>query len=163
LPRIVVFGNSGSGKSTLAKELAATHSCPHLDLDTVAWDETNSNPPTRKSLASSMEQLKPFLMENSQWVVEGCYADLLGAIIPSSTEIIFLNPGVATCQENCRDRPWEPHKYDSPEAQNANLSMLMTWIEQYSQREDEFSLAAHEALFQAYTGFKREFTSNARH
>ena len=61
--RIVIFGNSGSGKSTLAKEIAARCSCPHLDLDTVAW-EVDCEAPTRRSLADSASELEPFLADN---------------------------------------------------------------------------------------------------
>jgi len=162
MPKIVIFGNSGSGKSTLARNKAMAHSCPHLDLDTVAWDEDNSHDvPTRKPLAASLKQLESFLADNGNWVVEGCYADLLGLVLPYSTEIIFLNPGKKTCIENCKNRPWEPHKYESPEAQDANLDMLIGWIEQYEQRVDEFSLQAHQGLFNAYKGKKLEYLSNA--
>jgi adenylate kinase family enzyme len=159
--RIVIFGNSGSGKSTLARERAEILTCSHLDLDTVAWEE-GPETPTRKPLTDSRNQIEPFLAKNENWVIEGCYSDLVALVIPFSTEVLFLNPGVETCITNCRNRPWEPHKYDSPEAQNTNLEMLIAWIEQYPQREDEFSLQAHQRLFDAYAGKKREYTSNAR-
>ncbi len=159
--RIVIFGNSGSGKSTLAREKAEILACSHLDLDTVAWAE-NRKKPTRKSIADSRNLIEPFLAKTENWIIEGCYSDLLALVIPFSTEIIFLNPGVDTCITNCRKRPWERHKYESPEAQNANLEMLTAWIEQYPQREDLFSLQVHRRLFDAYSGTKHEYTSNAR-
>ncbi|RLE22488.1 MAG: hypothetical protein DRJ65_13775 [Acidobacteria bacterium] len=74
--RIVIFGNSGSGKSTLAREKAGLLACAHLDLDTVAWQEGHETP-TRKSLTESRNQIKPFLAKNENWVIEGCYSDLL--------------------------------------------------------------------------------------
>jgi hypothetical protein len=40
---------------------------------------------------------------------------------------------------NAFSRPWEPHKYLSKEAQDANLEMLMGWIRAY---EDKFECAA---------------------
>lgn len=159
--RIVIFGNSGSGKSTLAREKAAVFSCPHLDLDTVAWVQ-GIEPPTRKSLIDSENIIRPFLATSHDWVVEGCYSDLLALIIPFSTEIIFINPGVTTCILNCKNRPFEAHKYRSPEAQDADLDMLVEWIALYPIREDEFSLTAHRKLFDEYTGKKCEFTSNSR-
>jgi phosphoribosylanthranilate isomerase len=159
--RTVIFGNSGSGKSTLARELVARHGCAHLDLDTVAWTE-GAETPTRRPLDQSRELMAPFLAEHESWVIEGCYADLLKMVLPRATEILFLNPGTAVCRENCRRRPWEPHKYPSPEAQNANLAMLLQWVAQYEQRDDEFSLRAHRRLFDDYPGPKREYTSNAR-
>ncbi len=159
--RVVIFGNSGSGKSTLARNKAEIFSCSHLDLDTVAWTEGHETP-TRKSIADSRSQIEAFLAKSENWVIEGCYSDLLALVIPFSTEVIFLNPGIDTCITNCRNRPWEPHKYESPEAQNANLEMLVAWIEQYPLREDHFSLQAHRRLFDAYSGEKCEFTSNSR-
>ena len=127
--RIVIFGNSGSGKSTLAREKAGLLACPHLDLDTVAWEEECSAP-TRRSLDDSRKLIDPFLKNNENWVIEGCYSDLLELVIPHCTEIAFLNPGIDICATNCRNRPWEPHKYDSPEEQDANLDMLLRWVEQ---------------------------------
>jgi adenylate kinase family enzyme len=160
--RVVIFGNSGSGKSTLAKEKAEFHSCAHLDLDTVAWDD-GYEAPTRRPLMESAAQIESFLTKNENWVIEGCYSDLLNLVIAYSTELIFLNPGVKTCIANCKNRPWEPHKYDSLQAQNANLEMLSKWIENYSMRQDEFSLTAHRQLYDSYTGKKHEYTSNSRH
>jgi len=161
MPRVVIFGNSGSGKSTLASAKANMLSCSHLDLDSVAW-QSGPSIPTRRSLADSEELIAPFLAENSNWVIEGCYADLLELVIPHCTEIVFLNPGIAVCISNCRNRPWEPHKYASAADQDANLDMLLTWVEQYTQRTDEFSLQAHRRIFDSFAGAKREYTSNAR-
>jgi adenylate kinase family enzyme len=159
--RIVIFGNSGSGKSLLAGEKARALACPHLDLDTVAWKD-DAETPIRLPAAESGKKIAPFLAENDDWVIEGCYSDLLELVLPRATEIIFLNPGIATCIANARNRPWEPHKYDSPEAQDANLEMLVTWIADYQQREDEFSLSAHRKLFDDFKGTRTEYRSNAR-
>ncbi len=161
MQKIVIFGNSGSGKSTLARQRAELLGCVHLDLDTVAWDMSGDTP-VRHPLADSESEIAPFLNRNKSWIIEGCYADLLNLVIPQATEIIFLNPGIETCIANCRNRPWEPHKYESLTAQNANLEMLVSWIEQYPQRDDEFSLRAHQELFAAFSGAKREYTSNER-
>lgn len=135
--------------------------CAHMDLDTVAW-EADSEQPTRRSLQSSQADILRFIGAERQWVVEGCYADLLELVLPRATEIVFLNPGTETCVENARNRPWEPHKYPTEEAQNANLEMLIAWIRDYERRADEFSYRAHRQLFQSYPGQKHEFTANRR-
>jgi adenylate kinase family enzyme len=158
--RVVIFGNSGSGKSTLAKKYTARYELPHLDLDTLAWNDTN--PPSRKPLEDSARQIARFIEKNNEWVVEGCYSDLLNLISNRATELIFLNPGVETCIENCKNRPWEPHKYRSKEEQDKNLEMLLNWVRQYSIRDDEFSLASHRKLFDEFVGEKTEYTSNDR-
>ena len=92
------------------------------------------------------------------WVIEGCYADLLEASLPRCTRVLFLNPGIEACIANARVRPWEPHKYPSKEAQDANLEMLIGWIGEYETRTDAFSLAAHRALFDGFAGEKIELT-----
>lgn len=159
--KTVIFGNSGSGKSTYAKMLAERHTCPHLDLDTIAWDPAATTP-TRRPLEDSAAQIDAFTHEADSWVIEGCYADLLALALAQATDVVFLNPGVDTCIANARNRPWEPHKYPSPEAQNANIDMLIGWIRDYTERDDEFSLAAHRRLFDGFAGPKQEFTSNSK-
>jgi adenylate kinase family enzyme len=158
--KVVVFGNSGSGKSTLAKDYSQKYGLTHLDLDALAWRE--SDPPTRLPLDESAAEVQRFLDNNDNWVIEGCYSDLLGLAINKAGEVIFLNPGEETCISNCRARPWERHKYESLDEQNKNLSMLLDWVRQYSLRDDEFSLSAHQQLFNDFTGSKTEFKSNER-
>lgn len=157
MPRYVLLGNSGSGKSTVAARLARAGELPHLDLDTLAWLPTQ--PPQRRPLADSARDIAAFMDASERWVIEGCYADLLDLALPRCTQLVFLDPGLAACIANARSRPWEPHKYASKEAQDANLDMLIGWIRDYETRRDEFSLAAHRALFDGFAGDKRELTS----
>ncbi len=147
------MGNSGSGKSTLAKRLSTEHSLAHLDLDTLAWLATT--PPQRAP--DGLAKLDAF-MTTERWVIEGCYADLLAHAAKRCTELVFLNPGVDVCIAHCRARPWEPHKYASKQAQDANLPMLVEWVRAYETRTDEFSLPAHRRLFESFAGVKRELT-----
>lgn len=157
--KTVIFGNSGAGKSTYAKKLASSQGCAHLDLDTLAWETTN--PPTRRSLNASTEEIKHFAQTNPEWVIEGCYADLLAIALADAEQAIFLNPGVQQCIDNANARPWESHKYASKSAQDKNLPMLIDWISQYDQRSDEFSLVAHQQLFDQFDRSKTELTANA--
>lgn len=154
--RIVIIGNSGSGKSTLANTLARCHGLAHLDLDTIAWQPTS--PPARRALAESAAAIVEFHARHPGWVMEGCYADLAGCALAHATQLLFLNPGVDTCIAHCRARPWEPHKYSSPAAQDRNLAMLLDWVRGYATRADEYSLRRHRALFDAFSGNKREYT-----
>ncbi|MBK1876258.1 hypothetical protein [Pelagicoccus mobilis] len=158
--RIIVFGNSGSGKSTLAASIAKLPDVAHLDLDTVAWKP--SQPGVRETLHTSFEAIDSFTDAHSSWVIEGCYSTLLDYAADEANEMIFLNPGITACQENCRSRPWESHKYESKEAQDKNLSMLLDWVAEYETRDDEFSLQQHQMLFEAFDGTKFELTSNAQ-
>lgn len=156
--RILIFGNSGSGKSTLALQLARLHDVRHLDLDTIAW--LSDRPGVRMPLDQSIVDLKRFIESCDEWVIEGCYSDLLREAADFCTEMIFLNPGVDACVENCLNRPWEPHKYPSPEAQDANLRLLIDWVREYETRQDEFSLIEHRRLFDRHCGRKTEYGSN---
>ncbi len=152
--KLLIFGNSGSGKSTLAKAICREHSLAHLDLDTIAW--LAQTPPTRREISESKIAIERFVADHRGWVIEGCYADLLEVVTPFCSEMIFLNPGIDACIENCRSRPWEPHKYPSKEAQDANLEMLIRWVREYATRTDEFSLFAHRRVFDNFAGRKSE-------
>lgn len=159
MERIVIFGNSGSGKSSLAKALASRHGVEHLDLDVIAWEP--ERPGVRAAFEESERALLRFVEASDGWVIEGCYSGLLKVAAAHCTELIFLNPGVEACVENCKARPWEPHKYESREAQDANLRMLIGWVREYETRDDEFSLREHRRLFDAHGGQKVEYGSNA--
>lgn len=154
----MIFGNSGSGKTTLAKKLSNLHKLGHLDLDPLAWQPTN--PPERKPLAESEEEIRKFMGSRDGWVIEGCYTDLLELAAAESSEIIFLDIPTAHCIANARNRAWEPHKYESKAAQDKNLDMLIGWISQYSERNGTFSRAAHLVFYENYPGKKRVFSSN---
>lgn len=147
--RVLVYGNAGSGKTTMARSLGL----PHLDLDTVAWRKGTERHP----LTTSVALMRAFIDRHAEWVIEGCYGDLVEAALPWCTELRFLNPGLAACVRNSRQRAFEPHKFESPEQQGRMLPALLDWIEAYATRTDEFSLARHRAIFDGFRGPKREY------
>tara|TARA_R110002110_G_scaffold66978_1_gene183023 strand:- start:121801 stop:122208 length:408 start_codon:yes stop_codon:yes gene_type:complete len=130
----------------------------HLDLDSLAWQKTS--PPERSPLAVSELAISDFISCNENWVIEGCYSDLLEIALPFSNEIIYMNLSVEACIDNARNRLWEPHKYSSKEAQDNNLEMLIAWISQYRERTDTFSELAHKELYERYSGKKSTMTEN---
>lgn len=152
MTKILIFGNSGSGKSTLAKEISTASNVGHLDLDSIAWQPTS--PPTRAPVKESKVQIDKFLNNNEHWVIEGCYSDLLELIIGDAEKVMFLNLPIELCINNAKNRPWESHKYESKEAQDANLDMLINWISHYDVRDDTFSKNAHLKLFNQFLGQK---------
>ena len=156
--RILVFGNSGAGKSTLAKRLSELDCRAHLDLDSLAWLETV--PPQRAPIEDSKTLLDAFTAEHNHWVIEGCYTDLLELLAEQADAIIFLDLPVADCQMNAKARPWEPHKYESKSAQDANLDMLLEWISAYEARTDTFSRAAHQKFYSQFSGQKWRLQNN---
>lgn len=144
----------------MARQFKSKHGLAHLDLDTLAW--MDSSPPARKPIEESSAEINRFIGDHQDWVIEGCYSDLLSLAMQTADRVIFLNPGVETCMGNCRNRPFEPHKYKSREEQDKNLDMLLDWVRQYPERVDEFSLQSHQRLFNDFAGNKTEYRSNNR-
>lgn len=156
--RIAILGNSGSGKSTLARWLVAKTNGAYLDLDNVAWEPDQIAVPRCETAAAQDVQL--FCSSHTQWVVEGCYANLIQVALDLQPYLIFLNPGEAQCLAHCQARAWEPHKYASKEEQDHYLPMLLSWVSAYYTREGDMSLSGHRNCFVTYVGPKLELCSN---
>jgi adenylate kinase family enzyme len=157
--RVVVIGNSGSGKSSYAARLARLHDLAHLDLDGIFWE------PHRVAVKRPEEDvradLERFLREHERWVIEGCYGDLAEIALGACTELVFMNPGLEACLANNHRRPWEPHKFASPGAQERMLATLLAWVRSYYTRTDPMSYAYHRRIFDAHRGPKRELGVDA--
>ena len=157
-PRILIYGNAGSGKTTMARRAADEAGVPRLCLDSIAFSAEAQRGPLGESVAA----LKAFMDNNpAGWVIEGCYGDLIEAALPSCTELRFLNPGVETCVANCVRRPWDPEYCASPEDQQRYLAPLLEFVRLYPTREDEYGLARHRAIFDAFAGPKKEYGAEA--
>lgn len=137
----------------MARRLMGGRDVPRLSLDEIAWNDG----PERKPLAESLELLDAFMSRNDEWIIEGCYGDLVEAALAHCTELRFLNPGVEVCVEHCRRRPWEPEKFPTREAQDAMLERLIEWVREYDTRDDEYGLRRHRTLFDRFDGNKREY------
>jgi len=150
--RVAIIGNSGSGKSTLAGQIAAAYSVVSLDLDTVAWEPGQIA--VARSAAAASADVTAFCSTHDRWVVEGCYATLVGRVLEHEPILLFIDPGVDACLANCRSRTWEPHKYASKAEQDEKLEFLLSWVRDYYRRDGELSLGAHQSLFESYRGLK---------
>jgi len=159
LRRIFIFGNSGAGKSTLARRLCSDENLAHLDLDSLAFKK--ETPTQRRDIQESLKEVDVFIQQNDNWVIEGGYSDIFEKILNHANEMIYLDLEASTCQENARKREWEPHKYESKEAQDKNLDMLLRWILDYYSREDSFSKSSHDRLFKQFTGRKMHCTHSS--
>ena len=157
--RIAIIGNSGSGKSTLARAIARERGWPVLDLDTVAWEPGKIAVP--RDPVAARQDVERFCADHSDWIVEGCYADLIAASLRDSPLLMFMDPGMEQCLANCRGRAWEPHKYASKAEQDEKLSFLLTWVREYYERDGSTSLKAHDALYSSYAGPKRRLRDPA--
>ncbi|MFO0828758.1 MAG: hypothetical protein U0572_11510 [Phycisphaerales bacterium] len=158
--RIAILGNSGSGKSTLARWLASKTNAALLDLDTVAWEPGQIAVPRDPLVARA--DVRTWCAARDAWIVEGCYGSLVSVALEYSPRLVFMNPGVSQCLENCRSRPWEPQKYASRREQDERLPMLLAWVCAYDTRDDDMSLRAHRRLFDEYRGPKSELTVQLR-
>ena len=152
--RTLVFGNSGSGKSSYAKRLAAAQGLTHFDLDTIVWEP--GQVAVARAAAAVNQSLQTFIDTHADWVIEGCYGDLVSTAAEHCDELIFLNPGRKACLANNRQRRWEPHKYASMATQEAMLEHLQAWVASYDERADDCSYRRHRALFDSHAGPKRE-------
>lgn len=153
--KLILLGNAGAGKSTMAQRLIGDRAIGRLSLDEIAW-----NPGVeRKPLDESMALLEAFIHQHDQWIIEGCYGDLVEAALPHCDELRFLNPGVEVCVAHCRQRPWEPEKFATPAEQQSMLKKLIDWVRDYDHRTDEFGLKRHRAIFDTFTGQKHEYRS----
>ena len=100
-------------------------------------------------MGESVQLAEEFIKQLREWIVEGCYGNLLEVVARRRTLLIFLNPGVEYCLANNRQQPWEPHKYSSAKAQREKLGLLQQWVREYPTRGDEYSLKRHREIFDA--------------
>jgi adenylate kinase family enzyme len=154
--KVAIIGNAGSGKSRLAQAMAQERGWPVLDLDTVAWEPEKVAVP--RAEMDARQDVAAFCAAHGDWIIEGCYAELVAVSLIHSPLLVFLDPGMERCLENCRGRPWETHKFRSEAEQNARLAFLLCWVREYYTRDDSLSLRAHQALFEHYLGPKRRLT-----
>jgi adenylate kinase family enzyme len=161
--RFAILGNSGSGKSTLASALATHHSAATLDLDTVAWVPNTVGVP-RDPVAAAAD-VREFCASQDSFVIEGCYENLIAASFSYAPRLLFLDLPASLCEQHCRNRPIESHKYHTLEAQNEKLTYLLEWVRGYYLRSGPMSHESHVNLYESYRGPKsrycREVTMNA--
>lgn len=150
--KICILGNAGAGKTTLAKQLVRDSDVLNLSLDDVAFEAGAM----RRPLSDSVERALRIIGPRESWVVEGCYADIMAALLVRCDVLVLLNPGVSQCVEHCRSRPWEPDKFESPAQQEKQLASLIDWVGQYETRDDEYGLGAHRRLLESFEGRKFE-------
>ena len=150
--KILILGNAGAGKTTLAAQLMRQAPIARLSLDEVAFADGAQ----RRPLADSVADALGFIGRQPQWIVEGCYADIIEPLLAHCDALLFLNPGVATCIAHCRQRPWEPEKFATPQEQDAQLATLLAWVAAYDTRTDEYGLHQHRRVYDGFSGRKRE-------
>ena len=144
---VFIVGNSGSGKSTMAKRLAADGRV-HVDLDPYAW---KGEVGVRRDVVDAADAIRAHLGGRPS-VVEGCYADLVEALARPGDRLVWLDLPIEACVAHCEQRPFEPHKWASAEAQDAFLPRLLEFVKAYETRTDALGRSAHAELFAAFAG-----------
>ncbi len=154
--RVLIIGNSGAGKSSYARRLAGSPTVVHLDLDGIVWEPGQIA--VQRPMDQVLAELDAFIAAHTEWIIEGCYGELVERALGYCTQLVFLNPGLAACLRHNASRPWEPHKYASKAEQDTMLAPLQEWVASYYVRDDAWSYTAHRRLFDGFAGNKLELT-----
>ena len=155
--RYVIIGNAGSGKSTLARRLRDTHKLPVLDLDTVYFEP--DSPGVARPLQDVLADVRVFADAREGWIIEGCYGDVAERLLDLNPMLLFLDIPVDECVAHCRARPFEAHKFESLQAQAAQLEFLLDWVRAYPERAGPLGRDAHVAVHERHPGPRMRLVS----
>jgi adenylate kinase family enzyme len=145
--RTIIIGNSGAGKSWLAQQLAQRAGIPCIELDRINWLADGYNQARERSAAITL--LKAAAAQE-QWMIEGIYGWLVQEVIASATTLLWLCPSEAECVANIRSRGPRGN------ASEQSFAELLDWAATYRMRTGSSSFQAHQAMFHAFSGAKRE-------
>ena len=87
MPRIKIIGCSGSGKSTLARAVHQRLEIPWLELDSLQHqpDWTPLEPERFR------DQVRTFMDEHQDWVIDGNYPGVSDLIEPQCTDLVWVD------------------------------------------------------------------------
>ena len=142
LTRTLIIGNSGSGKSWLAQRLAGQLRVPWTDLDRIHWlsDEHSIARPRNEALGMAR-----IAADEERWLIEGVYGWIASELLSRATALIWLSLGDEDCVANIRRRETQDDE---------RLVALLEWAGSYRKRDDSSGFAAHQRLFEGFTGSK---------
>jgi adenylate kinase family enzyme len=142
LTRTLIIGNSGSGKSWLAQRLAEQLREPWTDLDRIHWLSDEHSIPRPRAEALAMARIAA---DEQRWVIEGVYGWIISEILHRATALIWLSIGDEECVTNIHQRETQDDE---------RLVALLEWAGSYRKRDDSSGFAAHQRLFEGFTGSK---------
>jgi adenylate kinase family enzyme len=142
LTRTLIIGNSGSGKSWLAQRLAEQLREPWTDLDRIHWLSDEHSIPRPRNEVLGMAR---GAASEERWVIEGVYGWIVSEILHRATALIWLSIGDEDCVANIRQRETQDDE---------RLVALLEWAGSYRKRDDSSGFAAHQRLFEGFTGSK---------
>jgi len=153
LTRTLIIGNSGSGKSWLADRLAQPLNVPWTDLDRIHWlcDEHSIARPRNEALAMAR-----VAASEERWVIEGVYGWIASELLPRATALIWLSVEDEDCVANIRQREAGRDEDD------LLLIALLDWAGSYRKREGSSGFAAHQRLFEDFTGSRIQLTNRVQ-
>lgn len=153
LTRTLIIGNSGSGKSWLAERLAEHLHIPWVDLDSIHWlsDEHSIPRPRAEALGTAR-----VLASGERWVIEGVYGWIVSELLPRATALIWLCLDDDECVANVRQREAQRDEHDEL------LIALLDWARSYRTREESSGFAAHQRLFDGFSGSKLQLMNRAQ-
>ena len=153
LTRTLIIGNSGSGKSWLAERLSQLLHVPWTDLDRIHWisDEHSIARPRNEALAMAR-----MAASEERWVIEGVYGWIASELLPRATALIWLSVEDEDCVANIRQREAGRNEDDRL------LIALLDWAGCYRKREGSSGFAAHQRLFEDFTGSRTQLTNRAQ-
>ncbi|KNH23553.1 adenylate kinase [Pseudomonas syringae] len=145
LTRTLIIGNSGSGKSWLAKRLAEHLQVPWIDLDLIHWisDEHSIARPRAEALGMAR-----VAASKNRWVIEGVYGWMVSELVEQATALIWLCLKDEDCVSHIRQREAKRDEHDEL------LIALLEWAGSYRTREESSGFAAHQHLFEGFSGSK---------
>ncbi|MNS36264.1 topology modulation protein [compost metagenome] len=140
LTRTLIIGNSGSGKSWLAERLTGHLQVPWIDLDKIHWLSDEHSIPRPRAEALAMARIAA---DEQRWVIEGVYGWIISEILHRATALIWLSIGDEECVTNIRQRETQDDE---------RLVALLEWAGSYRKRDDSSGFAAHQRLFEGFSG-----------
>ncbi|WP_433738797.1 adenylate kinase [Pseudomonas putida] len=149
LTRTLIIGNSGSGKSWLAERISLHLQIPWTDLDQIHWLSDEHSIPRPRGDALAMARIAA---SEECWVIEGVYGWIITELLPQATALIWLSVEDEQCVANIRQREMNDDE---------RLIALLDWAGSYRTRDESTGFAAHQRLFDAFGGSKRQLNNLA--
>jgi len=139
--RTIIIGNGGSGKSTLAAQIADRLQMPLIALDVIHLEDRGF---AHKRDEEAARQMVRDAAAANRWVMEGVYGWLSEPALPRATALLWLDLPWSECRAGLLAR-----KGDQPADPD-----LLTWAEQYWERQTSSSFAGHRKIYDKFAGAK---------
>jgi hypothetical protein len=90
--RVLVLGRTGSGKTTLARELSAALGVPHVELDSLYFDDDLATVPL-----AVLRQRTGEAVGAERWVTDGNKSSVRDIVWPRADTVVWLDYPLAVC------------------------------------------------------------------